>query len=107
MHTSPLCFPILGKPGLGGHCWATLYPLAGRAPAPLTVLPSPAQVIWEGQGLLGKHPLIYDCSRATVWSSNVTEAISCLGRAVKHAWLALCPPAALTSAVTLPAQGST
>lgn len=41
--------------------------------------------------LLKRCPLIYGCSKAAMWSSNVTKAISCLGRAVNHAWLgALC-----------------
>lgn len=77
---------VFAFPSLLSLAWVgTLHPLAMKAPALLTVLPSLGQAIWEGQGLLGRHPLIYDCFKATVWSSNVTEAISYLGRAVKQA----------------------
>lgn len=55
-HTLTLAWPgtdALAKPGLGGHHWVTLQPLAGRTSNLLAALPSQDRRSEKGWGLLG------------------------------------------------------
>ena len=85
-HTLRLCLTcrdvcVLAKPGLGGRCRVTQQPLARRAPNLEMLLFQDRS--GQASGLLGRCPLIYNCSKAAVGSSHVTEAISCLGQSRK------------------------